>query len=831
MSEVKEKLAEILKFFTNRLFILTLVAFVGFAFLVASLFDVQIVRGRIFEPVVRTYTRTNPINAPRGNIYDVNGRPLAMSLPVFIVTMDPSSIFEVMGEGFDLNTAFLLFMDIMQQGKEEIVVDDEFWLSATTPRTWTIENPNVRQRWLEDLGLDTGLYSSALAAYSALLYAFDIPSDLSRDDQHTLLLMRSAFWRQRFNASTVTLGVDIDRATVATLAEFGHSLPGIRIAHDYLRYYPEGRYLTNIIGYILRINDHDYAANRDLGYTNTDMFGATGIERSFEHQLRGTPGQEIFEVDNNHRRVSTTEIIPPIPGDAVFLTIDSVLQRRIYYLLENTLATVHLNRLNRNQHTFPREILASTLRANNINSLLIMDAESEDSPASYAVQNFVWLHSGIEPEEIATAAAFRRELNEFIGDNILNGRITPVMMFEVMAEQGIITFAPYELARLRTGQLSPAAFLTGLIQARYLTPQMMNIDPATASAVISCIHTGGIIAAVNYPTFDGNNFLPHRRDNAYIHRLIDDPSRPQFSRVFMEAQSPGSTFKMITALAGLSQGVITPTTLIHDGVVFRDAGYPYTRCHSSHGSINVVDAIAASCNYFFNRVAFNLGNQRTGRTQYGIATFNYYMYALGLGSPTGVQVAEGGIALASPQLRQDQGRAGPWTDGYTIHASIGQGLVAHSVVSMAKVMATLATGGTRMEMTLVDRTVAADGTINQFEPVIEYYLPIAPAHLDAIHRGMRDVTTGNRGTGRGIFAGFPMTVAVKSGTAEVTGRPSHSSYGGFAPFVDPQIAVYVIIPHSHSPYLSAPAGHAMRAILTEFFNLAPSGPTQNGIIN
>ncbi|MCL2350755.1 MAG: penicillin-binding transpeptidase domain-containing protein, partial [Defluviitaleaceae bacterium] len=640
-------------------------------------------------------------------------------------------------------------------------------------------------------------------------------------------MLRSALYLQRWNVAQVGLAVDISRQTVAALEEFGHALPGLYVAYDYLRYYPQGRYMTNIVGYLARISPANLETYGHLGYTATDLFGAMGAERAFEHELRGTRGETTLELDNNRRRVGVVGHTAPIAGQDIFLTVDSVLQRNIYYIIEGHLADILLTRLRAQGLVFAREVLDSILRSNNINSLLIMNTEdAEEFPASYAVRNFVLTNGDIDSNVDATR--FRTNLNNFIGDNILSGHISTTTMFDIMAEQGIIEFAPYESAQLRAGQLSASAFLIRLVENRQLTPQIINIDPATASVAISCVHTGGIIAAVNYPTFDGNNFLPHRRDNAYINHLNVDRSNPQFPRAFMETQPPGSTFKMVTALAGLSQGVITPQTRIFDRVVFRDAGWPYLSCMGSHGSINVVDAIAVSCNYFFNRVAFNLGGRRT---QEGMAALNYYMRALGLGEPTGVEISEARMFMPSPQWRIDDGRAGNWTDGNTIQLSIGQGYADFTVLSMAKVMATLATGGTRMQMHLLNRMVDANGNVTPHVPVIEYQLPIDTLHVEAIHRGMREVVT--RGTGANIFRNFPMEVAVKSGTAEVSGiRMSHSSYGGFAPYRDPQIAIYTIVPHGDTPHLRGSSGHVTRDVLAEFFGLNNTAPEDdsNGFI-
>jgi len=830
--DYKEIFSNILRFITNRLFVLTVLLGLTFIYLVSTLFELQIVQGTYHVPVVPTSQRIIFDNAPRGEIFDVNGRPLAINIPIFTVSMDPSIIFDVSSGSQNsneaLNTAFLLFMSIMENNGQEINIDSEFLISTTTPRTFSASLPTQR-RWKNDLGIDEEF--NAAESYEALLARFEIPQNLTRDEQFILVQLRTALQLQRWNVNQVRLALDIDHATVATLEEHGTRLAGIRIMPDWLRYYPEGRYMTNIVGYLRPINAADLASNAQYGYTAADLFGATGIERAFEHQLRGTRGETIIEIDNMGRRVGVISQSPPVAGDDIFLTIDSVLQRQVYYAIEDQLVTVLLNRLRSQQTIFAREILASTIRSNNINSLLIMDAEQTYYPISFAVQTFINSNSDIDPDDLTTTA-YRTALNNFISENILNGRINLGQIIGVMEEQDIIDMVQIAASP----QFNPVGALIEIIEARMLTPQMVNIDPATGSAVITDIHTGALIAAVNYPTFNGNHLLPHSFDLAYFHQINNDPSRPQYERAFREMQAPGSTFKMITGLAAMSQGVISPSSTIFDNVVFRDAGVPYVHCMGSHGLINIVDAIAVSCNYFFNRVAWNLGNHRTGQTLEGIATLNYYMMALGLGSPTGIEISEapttvaGGFPnIASPEAVVATGRSSTWRDGYTTHVSIGQGFNAYTATSMAKVMATLATGGTRLEMTLISRINHSDGTVTLLEPYIEYELEIQPEHINAIHQGM--LATQTRGTARGVFAGFPIQIGVKSGTAEVdTARLSHSSYGGFAPFDNPQIAFYIMMPHGDSPFLRSLAGHVNRGILEAYFGIGNTqAPPQSNL--
>ena len=829
MIDYKEKIFEIAKFFTNRLFLLAAAFCVIFAVLVAALFDLQIVRGHIPVHQVQTFERTVQINAPRGEIFDAHGRPLAVNFPVFTVMLDPSV------EQFDVGYSFRFFIELMRIQGEEISVNSEFFITETAPRQFTASE-TARRRWMLDLGIDEEIIDGGLdaeGAYAILRELFEIPESMNDKEAHTLLVMRTAHYLQRFFLRHIPLAMDIHYTTVAALGEHNQRMPGVYVAFDYLRYYPMGKYMTNIVGYIGRITEADLAANADLGYSPTDLFGVSGIERAFQGQLRGQRGHTVIEVDSSFRRLGVLEEVPPLPGDDIHLTIDAILQRNIYYILEDNLADILINRIMAHPVTFTREVAESLVRHGRIDADAIMEADASQ-PASYNIGNFV--RDNLDEEEGPPVAVF-------IGENIVSGRITMLTMINIMAEQGLITIDDYYAGRLASGHMTPAAFLVTRIRAREITPQMVHIHlhPNTGSVVVANVETGALLAAVHYPTFDANNLLRHTFDIDYFHQINNDPTRPQFNRAFEEALAPGSTFKMVTALAALDQGIITPTCRIWDGVVFRDAGEPYLRSWSAStfGSINVADALAVSSNYFFARVAFEMGNHRDGRVLEGIETFNHYMRAFGLGAPTGVEIWErpavtSGLnavpRIASPAYAEATAQ-GPWTGGDTSNASIGQGLVNHTPVAMAKIMTMLATGGTRLPMHLLSHSQNPEGEITRFVPVAEYVLDVDPAHMEVVHRGMREVITSYRGTGRGIFAGFPMDIAVKSGTAETAWGISHSTYGGFAPFDNPQIAVYVIIPFGDVPqYGGAMAGHVMRAVLEEYFGMNIQPQNHNGII-
>ena len=309
----------------------------------------------------------------------------------------------------------------------------------------------------------------------------------------------------------------------------------------------------------------------------------------------------------------------------------------------------------------------------------------------------------------------------------------------------------------------------------------------------------------------------------------------------MQKKAPGSTLKMVTAVAALETGIITPEQTIKDEGLFTKAGTPYARCMiyslsgSTHGYVNVSHALEVSCNYFFYDVSYMLGGETDDPTSLkGITILNEYYDAFGLNSPTGMEIGENPPSMASPSYKEEimkwqNPEATPsqtrWTSGDTIRAAIGQSVNSFSAASMNKYIATLANGGTRYKMHLIDKVKSADGSVTQqTEEVVENIMEIDRENLDAVYEGMRLVTQGSKGTLRNVFKDFPIDVAAKSGTAEENkNNSSHSWFVGFAPYDNPQIAVTVMIPFGDVS--GSPAAVTARNIIGEYMglNYEPTG--------
>jgi penicillin-binding protein 2 len=294
---------------------------------------------------------------------------------------------------------------------------------------------------------------------------------------------------------------------------------------------------------------------------------------------------------------------------------------------------------------------------------------------------------------------------------------------------------------------------------------------------------------------------------------------------------------MVTMAAALDSGALTTATLIRDDLIFTKAGRPHVRCWAggSHGTLNIIQALSVSCNYFFCEAAYRMG---AGGDKYkAIETLNRYMVFFGLNDKTGVEIGEYkntfdpyGLeyTISSPAfkeflIKQDDEFAPfsewDWYDGDTVRTAIGQSYNDVTPANMAKYITQIANRGTRYPLHLVNLIQDGDGRmVMRYEAVPEYTgMELADSTWDAIIGGMKMVVT--RGTASGYFRGFEYSVAGKTGTAQqVAERPAHSSFGGFAPADDPQIAVYVNIPFGVTNALSGAAPRAAREILQLFLS-------------
>ena len=303
-----------------------------------------------------------------------------------------------------------------------------------------------------------------------------------------------------------------------------------------------------------------------------------------------------------------------------------------------------------------------------------------------------------------------------------------------------------------------------------------------AVAVIDA-RTGEILTLASYPTY---NLATYGADyNANLTNTL----KPFFNRAIAGTYPPGSTFKMLTALAALEEGIITPTETMHTTGVYMyyapsytPACWVYNDYGRSHGHINVSEALKYSCNYFF----FEAGRVL------GIELLNKYASALGLGQKTGIEIGgEEAGNLAGPESRKQNG--GIWQESETIQAAIGQTEQQFTPVQIASYVASIVNGGTKYSPHLIKAVTTYDGSeIIEGEKITAVDLNLSAASVKAIKEGMRGVVTED-GTASSVFRNFPIDVGGKTGSAQTKqGRDAHGVFVSFAPYDDPEIVVCVV---------------------------------------
>lgn len=305
-----------------------------------------------------------------------------------------------------------------------------------------------------------------------------------------------------------------------------------------------------------------------------------------------------------------------------------------------------------------------------------------------------------------------------------------------------------------------------------------------AACVVEDVRTGEILASASYPTYS----LPSFRQD--YNSLLDDPLKPLNNRAFSGLYPPGSTFKMITAIAGLEEKeIITPSTIIRDEGQYTYWPTPQPKCWiyrqygRTHGRVNVSDAIEVSCNYFF----YDVGRR------VGIEKLDEYAAKFGLGQKTGVELSEAAGVVASPEFTESLG--GKWYEGNVLSVAIGQESTQVTPIQLANYISTLANGGTRYAAHLLKTVKSGDFSQISYaaEPEVAGTVEMEPENLAAVTRGMHNMTTGD-GSLAHVFQNVPVQVAAKTGSAQVNGQSnSNAVFVCYAPYDDPQIAISIAV--------------------------------------
>jgi penicillin-binding protein 2 len=460
----------------------------------------------------------------------------------------------------------------------------------------------------------------------------------------------------------VRIGPDLSQAQQLAINERLLELPGAAIVRRAVRTYVDPLIFGHVLGYVGPLDEVELKRLKPLGYQPGEVVGKVGVEAGLETLLRGEDGWADVEVDARGQVVRTLDSQSPVPGDSVYLTIDSSLQRA--------------------------------------------------------------------------------------------------------TEQSLVA---------------------GLVRDHKTAGASVVVDP----------RTGEVLALVSHPGYDTNLFT-HGISQADFTRLLNDPDRPLLNRVIAGQYAPGSTFKMVTATAGLQEGKITANTLLSCPSYISVNGWIYHNWASySLGQMNVAKALATSCDTFFYQVAAMVGD----------VTLAKYARAFGFGQAQQIEmpgVMPGlvpdriwkQLQCGVPDLNSDACR---WSSGDTITFGIGQSYLLTTPLNQAVYVAALANGGSAMRPTLVREVRDTNGhSVQSLQPQVTSSVPATQANLMAVREGMRQEINPPYNMNYWFrSAGVPADGGGKTGTAQWGGSgldlPTHAWFVFFAPYTQPEVAMSIFV--------------------------------------
>jgi penicillin-binding protein 2 len=338
-------------------------------------------------------------------------------------------------------------------------------------------------------------------------------------------------------------------------------------------------------------------------------------------------------------------------------------------------------------------------------------------------------------------------------------------------------------------------------------------------------NSGEVLALVSHPTYDPNLFPRGISPKDWV-RLSNDPSHPLYNRAVQSVYPPGSTFKVVTSLAGLTEGVIDPNeTVTCKG--FITSGKKSFRCwkKGGHGTVSFHRGLVESCDVYFYTMGDRIGFDRIAK----------HARDLGLGNVTGIELADEKKGLVPTAAWKKEKINEPWYPADNYMNAIGQGFLQISPIQNCQIMSAVANGGVFYQPRLLLRTRNREtGEQKTFAPVRRRELAMDPRALELVRSALVGVTTEAGGTAHG--AATPLgTVAGKTGTAQVIAQKipgqkltestqDHAWFIAYAPAERPQIAVAVLVEHGgHGGAAAAPVA---RKVIEEFLKNARTQAAQ-----
>ena len=478
----------------------------------------------------------------------------------------------------------------------------------------------------------------------------------------------------------VPVAVDVPKEKLIHIREHQSEFPGVEGIQLTQRTYPNGTTAAHVLGYVGEINDEELEPRKAKGYKSGDTIGKSGLELTYEEELRGEPEIEKLEVDAEGRVLRSLGRQRGVQGDDVRLTIDLDIQK----LAEESLV------------------------------------------------------QGLEAAQ-----------NTYDGEQA----------------------------------------------KRFIAP--------AGSVVVLDPRDGAVLAMASFPWYDPSEFVNGIREQKY--RELNDPAGnyPLNNRAIQGLYAPASTFKLVTSVAALEQGLISPSHTLNDTGTFRIGNETKRNARGAvFGPVNVSRALTVSSDVFFYDLGakFCPGKCRTGIQETA--------RTMGLGTLTEVELpfeAAGRIADAESRKRLHEARPvdfpeGEWYTGDNVNVAIGQGETVVTPLQLATAYAGFANGGTVYAPRLGGAVLDAKGAeIRRVEPRVLRRMDLPASVRQPVMRGLEGVVTEEKGTATAAFAGFPhdrFRVAAKTGTAQAPPKQDTALFAAFGPVENPQYAISVVMEES-----------------------------------
>lgn len=664
--KLKLSIKKIFHFASNRVLIMVATIAVMFSMIVYQFYKLQILEHDVYAEALRaTVQKEVEIPAVRGLIYDRYGKPLVSNQAIYVLKYDPQIIFE---DG-EMDRTLLRVANLLETNEDTYI--DNLPITKTSPFTYTEDEKTVKSFIINYVPYNDknkeeicNLSAPDLIAYLRSKKVYNMEEDFSDEEIRKIIGLRLEISQTTYQKyKKVIIAPQISMKSLATISENQDDYPAILAEVESQRYYTYGKAFGNILGYTRTITESQYETLKDKGYEKDDIVGLVGIEGQMESELRGEKGNKLIEVDNVGRTVSTLNIEEAIAGNDIYLTLDAKLQVATYQALENRLTEGIIQRLKGSDKTIPltgREILVSMAKNNQLD-LKVMSAASDTTAQKKLYKKILTSYEAevtrLNEQEKnrsdtqKTNLSLKQHFAQLLDSKVLV--ITDQELLLALDEQKSLNLSETQREAIRTGDYNLVSLLITQLEKGDLKPEQMDITPCSGTAVVVDPNTGQTLALVSYPSYDNNEFT--QNFNSIYSKIYDtvDSRNIEINRALKTAKAPGSTFKMITGIAGLEEGVVTPETEIFDTGQFTKAGTPalkcwiYTNSGTGHGNENMEGALEVSCNYYFNEVVYRLG-EKFGAPYGGINVLTGYAEMFGLGEKSGIELEETSPNISNP---------------------------------------------------------------------------------------------------------------------------------------------------------------------------------------